>query len=54
MDDYDLALDYQRLAALKTMRPAHPDNVETLIKELFDAGTSKLTEVAVEKHLFKR
>ena len=43
MEDYDLALDHQRLAALQTMRPADPDNVETLIKELFDAGTSKWT-----------
>jgi hypothetical protein len=43
MEDYDLILEHQRLAALQTMRPANPDNVETIIRELFDAGTSKWT-----------
>lgn len=43
MEEYDLALEQQRLAAVQTMRTAHPDNVETLIKELFEAGTSKWT-----------
>lgn len=43
MQDYDLALDHQRSAALQTMRLANADNVETLIKELFEAGTSRWT-----------
>ncbi|MES2921564.1 MAG: hypothetical protein V4819_08460 [Verrucomicrobiota bacterium] len=43
MEEYDLNREHQRLAALQTMRLADPDNVETLIRELFDAGTSKWT-----------
>ena len=43
MEDFDLSLDYQRLAALQTMRRANPDNVELIIRELFGAGSSKWT-----------
>ena len=43
MEDYDLAHEHQRQAALQTMRPADPDNVEILLKELFGGGTSQWT-----------
>jgi hypothetical protein len=43
MEDYDLTLEHQRQAALQTMRPADPDNVEILLKELFGGGSSQWT-----------
>lgn len=43
MEDFDLSLEYQRLAALRTMRVADPDNVELIIRELFGAGSSRWT-----------
>jgi len=43
MEDFDLSLEYQRQAALQTMRVADPDNVELIIRELFGAGSSQWT-----------
>ncbi|MEO5714599.1 MAG: hypothetical protein ABIT37_14020 [Luteolibacter sp.] len=43
MEDYDLTLEHQREAALQTMRAADPDNVETILKELFGSGSSQWT-----------
>lgn len=43
MQDYDLAMEHQRSAALQTMCVADPDNVETLLKELFGGGSSQWT-----------
>lgn len=43
MEDFDLSLDYQRIAAVQTMRVADPDNVELIIRELFGADSSRWT-----------